>query len=528
MGGGMGGGGMGGGMGGMGGGMGGMGGGGMGGMGGGGGGFFSVADDLQNDDSADADELHTPERLNPGTNSGDSQDATPPAELQEHWSAQFSARQWDSAEVRQQVRELMEQEKTEEVIALIQAALRSGQSQSWMYETLGIAMELAGRPKSEIERVVMSACDFSSAPEELMLIAQFLSRIGLDQRACEVYRQVTKIAPTHQEAFALALRAAQRADDQESLKWATLGILSRVWPAEERQVYDTAVRIAKGTLEELRERGEDLAADDFERQVQEAAIRDVVIRATWTGEADIDLIVEEPGGTVCSLQQPRTSGGGMILGDAYAQGDEQKFEGIYETYVCAEGFPGTYRARVRKVSGEVVAGKVTVDVVINAGTEYEKHERRQIEVFDDKDALVVFELESGRRTEPLAEEKLEVAVRRQQQVNQAVLAQQLSGISDPRIIPDLSNRRRGRRLPFLRAAGAVGFQPVIITLPEGTQLFATGVVSADRRYVRITASPSFTGIGDVQVFTFAGAAGGGQGGGGGFGGGGGGFGGGGI
>jgi hypothetical protein len=47
--------------------------------------------------------------------------------------------------------------------------------------------------------------------------------------------------------------------------------------------------------------------------------------------------------------------------------------------------------------------------------------------------------------------------------------------------------------------------PIIITLPEGTQLFATAVVSADRRYVRISASPSFTGIGNVTTFTFAGA-----------------------
>ena len=35
---------------------------------------------------------------------------------------------------------------------------------------------------------------------------------------------------------------------------------------------------------------------------------------------------------------------------------------------------------------------------------------------------------------------------------------------------------------------------------------ATGVVSADRRYVRIAVSPIFSTIGDVQTFTFAGEA----------------------
>ena len=56
--------------------------------------------------------------------------------------------------------------------------------------------------------------------------------------------------------------------------------------------------------------------------------------------------------------------------------------------------------------------------------------------------------------------------------------------------------------PFARR-GAVGYQPVIITLPEGTNMSATAVVSADRRYVRITASPLFSGIAEVNTFNMA-------------------------
>ena len=53
---------------------------------------------------------------------------------------------------------------------------------------------------------------------------------------------------------------------------------------------------------------------------------------------------------------------------------------------------------------------------------------------------------------------------------------------------------------FPVGGGAVGYRPVITTLPEGTNMFVTGVVSADRRYVRISPSPQFTAIG--EVFTF--------------------------
>ena len=49
----------------------------------------------------------------------------------------------------------------------------------------------------------------------------------------------------------------------------------------------------------------------------------------------------------------------------------------------------------------------------------------------------------------------------------------------------------------------VGFYPVITWLPSGTQLYASGVVSPDGRYVRVSATPFFSTIGDVQTFNFA-------------------------
>jgi hypothetical protein len=50
--------------------------------------------------------------------------------------------------------------------------------------------------------------------------------------------------------------------------------------------------------------------------------------------------------------------------------------------------------------------------------------------------------------------------------------------------------------------GAVGYRPVIQTIPEGAFMTTTGVVSADRRYVRISPSPRFMQIGEVFTFNF--------------------------
>ncbi len=230
------------------------------------------------------------------------------------------------------------------------------------------------------------------------------------------------------------------------------------------------------------------------------------MQVSWTGDADVDFEVEEPSGTVCSLSDPRTVAGGVSLGDAYASDADSSSPVLKEKYVCPQGFAGKYRVRIHRVWGEVAAGKVTVDVYRHLGSDQAEHERRQLEL-TDKDAMVVFDLDKGRRSEPLESAQLAGAVERQQQVSQAVLAQQIDSSSDPSILGAQNELlRRRNALGALRFGGAVGYQPIIQVLPEGAQMAAIGVISADRRYVRISTSPTFSTIGDVQTFTFAGRA----------------------
>lgn len=51
---------------------------------------------------------------------------------------------------------------------------------------------------------------------------------------------------------------------------------------------------------------------------------------------------------------------------------------------------------------------------------------------------------------------------------------------------------------------AAAYQPVVVVLSEGTMMNVQAVVSADRRYVRLTLVPFFSQIGDVDTFTFEG------------------------
>jgi von Willebrand factor type A domain len=523
-----------GGMGGMGGGMGGMGGmgGGMGGMGGGmfnmppnllpkvpPGGFqaFSVKDDL-NVPSKTATGDRAPTQTVPVTIDNqpvkiDNRPAKIEIEIEEGakpevvWDRYFSKNDPQPKAVRTAVRRLMSEQKFDHVIALIGAALRHRQCQSWMYEALALAMEAAGRPKADMERAIMSAVDFVDNATDLMYIGAYLSRMGLDNRALQVYRQAASLAPLQPEPYMLGLRAARAANDLEGLKWASLGILSQAWPKEQASVWQAGLGVSKEVLDKLRSEKRTKEADAFEAAMNEALQRDCVAIVRWTGEGEVDLLVGEPSGTVCSLRNPRSTAGGILLGDDIRQTGRDNFGGHSQVYVCPRGFDGKYRMLVRRVWGSVTAGKVTVEVATHCNTPNAIDVRKRISL-DKDEAIVAFDLINGRRKEAIRDQQVANVVNRQLALNRQILAQQIGSSLDQGTMSGLAQSRAAANnpgLPFF-GGGAVGYAPQIIWLPEGAQLMGPGgggvtaVVSADRRYVRISAAPFFSGVSQVNTF----------------------------
>ncbi|MCA9049572.1 MAG: hypothetical protein KDA89_12635, partial [Planctomycetaceae bacterium] len=95
----------------------------------------------------------------------------------------------------------------------------------------------------------------------------------------------------------------------------------------------------------------------------------------------------------------------------------------------------------------------------------------------------------------------------------------------PATISDQTQRPFVTGLQPVVGTGAVGFQPITTLIPDGIFLQVLGVVSADRRYVRLSLGPQFSTVVGSSEFAFATGGAGGGAIGGGFGGGGGGFGG---
>src|SRR5439155_11214795 len=225
-------------------------------------------------------------------------------------------------------------------------------------------------------------------------------------------------------------------------------------------------------------------AEAFDTAVRQAQQRDCVVMVTWTGDADIDLVVEEPAGTLVSQRQPRSISGGVHLGDVSSADGKSTAKGFSEAYICPEGFSGEYRVLIKNVWGKPTSGKVTMDVYTHFGSEKQTLVHEQIPL-GEKNTLATFTLKDGRRKEALREDQVASTVKIQNAANRALLAQQLGALQPAS--PQTSGGAGG--LPgaigglgfvpgfFLR--GAVGYRPVLSTLPTGAFMnVSSAVISA--------------------------------------------------
>lgn len=443
----------------------------------------------------------------------------------EAWEAYFSSLDSNSPErliafhqlFRQSIRQTMNEKNYEGVITMIESALCGGYPQPWMYEALAIAIQAQyldkhgdssdpfedPQVKSRVERALMSAVDFSDNPDDLMFAALYMAHVGLDERALTIFRDVAEANPIRPEPYQQGLTIAQRIHDTEAIRWACVGILSQAWPIEQQAIQTRAFRIARATLAQLREEGQTIQADQFESQLHKAVERDLMVEVSWTGDADIDFLIEEPTGCICSLQNSRTTAGGVLLGDSFSRAEDDSAEGYSEWYVVPEAFAGDYRMLLRRIWGQPTTGHVTVEIFKHYKTDHEESMRRQIPI-GEEGAVVLFSLDEGRRDEMLEPYQIASAAHAQVAVSRAVLAQHMNSLSNSDAVRDLADSREesvANRLGFRRGRG-VGYRPVITTLPEGTNFVASAVISADRRYVRVTATPLFSTIPEVSTFNF--------------------------
>jgi len=400
---------------------------------------------------------------------------------------------------------------------------------------------------------MLSSIDFGADVTSAIKIARYLETQGLKKDALAIYRDAHRASPSERLPLEAGLQLSLELEDRDGVVWASTGILSQSWNDEHVPLIEKAILAAEAAYIRLSNEGRKMEAFALKQAVEQARLRDIVVRVSWTGNADIDLAVEEPIGTICNATNSQTIAGGLMLGGDASSLDKPAKDGFSETYACAQGFAGQYKIVVRKVWGNVAGGKVTVRIITDYLTKEQRVTEHQVSV--DRDAVIIAEVKNGHRKEPLVEAQLAKVQAEKSFASNSVLAQTAPDASQPsesesasnwnyqQLLYRYANRNSNRSgnsnvLPPFFRGGAVGYRPNIVVIPSGTIMVATAVISGDRKYVRVSAAPQFNDIIAVDTFNFVngagtnnggGAGGGGAGGGGaGGGGGGGGFGGGGA
>lgn len=410
-------------------------------------------------------------------------DAGSPREV---WQRYFAEEKPAPAAVTRIVQQLHQDRHYEHTIACIEVALIEQPPQPWMYDVLGRSMELAKRPKADIERVMLSRVDFTAAVvPEMILSAAYLKQLNLDERALAMYQQASRLAPARPEPYLRGLQIARDLNDAKGVEWGVAGVLTNVWLTGYETHHREAENIAAVSEEKLRKAGRGSEADALKAAVAAAHQRDLMLKLTWSGDADLDLSVEEPNGGICSSENPFTTAGGAYTHDGYGP----KAANCFEEYICASALAGDYVVRVQALNGETVGRRATLTVRRYVGTPDETTKTMSIPI-DGKDKVIRLTVNEGRRQALLDRAAVEVPVA--QHPKMAPPVQPI--VQTSRQFATGGNVATG-------GGGAIGFQPVVTNVREGIGLSAMAVVTGDRRYVRLSVAPIFSQIIGVDTFT---------------------------
>jgi tetratricopeptide (TPR) repeat protein len=291
---------------------------------------------------------------------------------------------------------LLEQEEYQAAAELLKAGLRKGlTTETWTHEALAIALQLSQASAEEVLRASLSAADLEpQEPRTLLQAAQALAQAKKFDLAIAFCKRAADIAPNEPLAYANALAYARQAPqiDTDAVLWASRQLLRQDWGVDDCNYHQQARQHLEALLTQVAP--QDPRREQLRRLLQEQTQRDLVIELLWQGPADLDLVVEEPSGSVCSPLQPRSVGGGILRGDRLEQSPDGDRS---EIYIASSAFSGTYRIRVRTAFGQAIGKRATLKVTQYQGTPRQTVSLHEVDL--TRNEPVVITLERGTRTE---------------------------------------------------------------------------------------------------------------------------------
>jgi hypothetical protein len=273
-------------------------------------------------------------------------------------------------------------------------------AEPWMYSALALAIKMNAGSEADMKIALGYAADLAVKgrnPNDLVSVADQLLLTGFHpDRAGALLDQAADLVPHRGEPLVMSINLAQRQHDPARMGQAIERLLSLGWPGSDEIMRRDARKQAEMLAKTLRDEGRSEDADALLARLPEAEARDLFIRLTWLGDADLDLIVDEPLGATARYQTPRTVFGGSLVKNGYGQHPE-------EVYVCPQGFDGEYAVRVETIynNEKKPALRATLEVVTHEGTAQEHKEVHTITLGKMKSEPVKVKLTGGRRKKVL-------------------------------------------------------------------------------------------------------------------------------
>jgi tetratricopeptide (TPR) repeat protein len=394
---------------------------------------------------------------------------------------------------------LFEAGKYDHAAEFLKATLRQGVVvRPWVYEALAVALEASGGKPEEVRRARLSAVALDPNDAQGFLeAARTMGQYKQWDRALAFCRQAASLEPNLAQPYAEALGFAELGKNSQAMEWAVGQLLSQDWPVDNQSLHQRA----QSRLESLAKL---LATEDRQSEVKrlKAALekvreRDLVVKLTWengSDRADLDLVVKEPGGSVCSLEARQTPGGGILIGNTLSEMNRA-------SYVAAQAFSGEYEITVHRNWGQPLGNRARLEIIQHYGT---ARESRHLAVLSlDQRQIVKVVLSQGRRTTlatvppPAAQraeatdaghsksvyDKLRELVNPDYAGSKVIRAGAYTPGATLPSLPDQGMRKQPEHRVFQTAIPSQG--------GSGVNLAAQARLSADQRYLRLSVNPVF-------------------------------------
>jgi tetratricopeptide (TPR) repeat protein len=393
---------------------------------------------------------------------------------------------------------LMEFDEPGAAVEVLKGSLRKGlASDDWAHEALALALQASGgSAPAEVERASVSGIDLDPTNAKAYLKAA-KAEAGLKNhnQAVKFCQRAASFSPNDPTPYANAMAYAEFATDVKSdaVMWAANGLLKRDWATSDGIDYHRQANDRLPKLEaKLKAAGLDVAP--IAAAIAEQTQRDLVVELLWQGNADLDLIVTEPSGSICSATHRRTTGGGVLKADILEQENDRS-----ELYTAASAFTGTYKVSVKQAFGKAIGGTATLKVTKFKGTPKETTDLVAVQLSAAKP--VEIRLDGGSRTTLADVTEEVVALDLRADATGGAVATGTSGLGG-----GFGTAGSALASPTMTTGGAG--VPLVATSTEmrlpgvsdgAADIRATCKLNPDRKTYSVTVNAVFTGKGEIAM-----------------------------